>query len=123
MIGIAIITGFMMLSVVKGRAEPAREMLGPPQIHASVCESWIEAASNTIAQLAQRKPTVDVRQISDAVTRMRRARRLCDLGLVKFACLELDAIIQGVTSPLHTGPAPMCWPVMLDPAADLIARR
>jgi hypothetical protein len=90
----------------------------------SICAPWDAAASETIVQLAQGGPDIDVRRVSEAVAAMRRARRHCELGWFRFACLEYDAIIRGVVSRTHAGPAPqMCWPVMLDPPANLMTRR
>jgi hypothetical protein len=91
----------------------------PPRSAASVCASWKEAASRTIAQLAQAGPDVNVLRISDSIAGMRRADRLCALGFLVSACREYDAIMRGIPSRLHVGPMPqMCQSVPRDEPAS-----
>lgn len=91
--------------------------------YTSTCAPWDAAASEAIVQLVQDKSDLDLRQMSDAVVRMRRARRLCETGWVRLACLDYDAIIRGAPSFEQPPSVPsMCWPAMLDPPAGIMTR-
>ena len=86
--------------------------LAQPPPAASICAPWKEAASRTIAQLAQAGPDIDVLRISESIAGMRRADRLCALNFLVSACREYDAIIRGIPSRLHAGAMPeMCQSV------------
>jgi hypothetical protein len=90
----------------------------------SICAPWDEQASETIARIVQGRSDIDLQRVSDAISRMRRARRLCESGWVRLACLDYDAVIRGVATFDHSGPAPpICWPTMLDPPAGFMTRR
>jgi hypothetical protein len=81
-----------------------------PRPSASVCAPWKQAASRTIAELAQARPDVDVLRVSEAIADVRRADRLCALGSLIDACIAYDAVIRGVEHRLQgarTMP-PMC---------------
>ena len=67
---------------------------------ASVCRSWDEAASQAIVRLAQSKSDGHLRQVSDAVARMRRARRSCELGWFLAACQDYEAIVRSASEGL-----------------------
>ena len=93
--------------------------LAPPPAAASICAPWKEAASRTIAQLAQARPDIDVLRISESIAGMRRADRLCALGFLVSACREYDAIMRGIPSRLYVGPMPqMCQSVPRDEPAS-----
>lgn len=90
----------------------------------ATCAPWDAAASEAIVRLAQGGSDMDLRQVGDAVVRMRRARRLCESGWVRLACLDYDAIIRGAPSFEQPTSVPsMCWPAMLDPPTDIMTRR
>jgi hypothetical protein len=92
-------------------------------IFKSICAPWDEEASEAIVRLVQGSSDIDLQRVSDAISRMRRARRLCESGWVRLACLDYDAVIRGVAFD-HSGPVPpMCWPAMLDPPAGFMTRR
>ena len=63
-------------------------------VRASICSDWDHAASDAVTTIAQAS-NVDLRTVGDAIFRMRRARRSCDIGLIRLACLEYHAIIGG----------------------------
>ena len=54
----------------------------------SICRAWDDSAGEVIAKLAQAH-NVDLR------FRMRRARRSCGIGLIRLACVDYHAIIDG----------------------------
>jgi hypothetical protein len=62
------------------------------------CIIWEDAASRAVAALVHGYPEPDLQQISDAVSRMRRARRNCETGWTASACQDYQAVIHGVTS-------------------------
>ena len=61
----------------------------------SPCMEWDDAASDAIIRLVQSKSDRDLRQVSDAVSQMRRARRNCEGGWVALACQDYQAILRG----------------------------
>jgi hypothetical protein len=61
----------------------------------SPCMDWDDAASDAIIQLVQSKSDSDLRQVSNAVFQMRRARRNCEGGWVALACQDYQAIVHG----------------------------
>jgi hypothetical protein len=63
--------------------------------NASPCMDWDDAASDAIIRLVQSKSDRDLRQVSDAVFQMRRARRNCEGGWVALACQDYQAIVRG----------------------------
>lgn len=60
----------------------------------SICRAWDDSAGEAIAKLAQAR-NVDLRLVGDAIFRMRRARRSCGLGLIRLACVDYHAIMDG----------------------------
>ena len=60
----------------------------------SICRAWDDSAGEVIAKLAQAH-NVDLRLVGDAIFRMRRARRSCGIGLIRLACVDYHAIIDG----------------------------
>ena len=66
----------------------------------SPCMDWDDAASDAIIRLVQSKSDRDLRQVSDAVVQMRRARRNCEGGWVALACQDYQAIVRGSTPAL-----------------------
>jgi hypothetical protein len=90
-----------------------------PRTFMTRCAPWKAAASKTIAELAHAGPNADLVRVSDSIAAMRRADRLCELGLMMSACREYDAVIRGIPSRLHIVSAPpMCRSITLDPAAS-----
>jgi len=60
----------------------------------SSCRAWDEAAGGAISVLVHSGEDSDLRRASDAVPRMRRARRNCHAGWVNVACKDYQAVIQ-----------------------------
>ena len=69
------------------------------------CDRWDEAARDSLAALVRAKSDSDLRQVGDAVFRMRRARRNCHMGWANLACLDYYAVIHGQASRVETWPA------------------
>jgi hypothetical protein len=70
----------------------------------SPCMDWDDAASDAIIRLVQSKSDRDLRQVSDAVSQMRRARRNCEGGWVALACQDYQTIVRGSTAALAATP-------------------
>ena len=66
----------------------------------SPCMEWDDAASDAIIQLVQTRSDGDLRQVSNAVSQMRRARRNCEGGWVALACQDYQAIMRGSATAL-----------------------
>ena len=94
----ALRTPFLMLlwlilaiSIPVGTAVQAQERPRDP-----VCAQWDDLAGEAIAYLVRGKDDLFLRQVGDAVFRMRRARRTCQLGWAQLACRDYRAIVQSV---------------------------
>lgn len=61
-----------------------------------ICAQWDDLAGEAIAYLVRGKDDLLLRQVGDAVFRMRRARRTCQLGWAQLACRDYRAIVQSV---------------------------
>jgi hypothetical protein len=62
---------------------------------AAACLDWDAAARGAVGQLVNGPRDLDLRQVGDAVFRMRRARRNCQAGWINLACRDYDAIVRG----------------------------
>jgi len=72
------------------RAQAEQRVLDP------TCTRWHETASEAVVQLVQSTRDADLRQVGDAVFRMRRARRNCETGWVNLACQDYRSVVKGV---------------------------
>jgi hypothetical protein len=76
-----------------------------------LCALWDQQAGEAIARrVSERRQDPDLRQLGDAVFRMRRARRSCDIGMIRLACQDYVAIMRDVPgiSSEWTGSASVC---------------
>lgn len=55
-----------------------------------------QAGEAIVRRVTESKNDVDLRQLGDAIFRMRRARRSCNIGLIRMACQDYIAIIHNV---------------------------
>ena len=107
----------LMTPAYRGNAGERVSARAQSQTVMPTCAPWKEAASRLIAQLAQADP-VNFLRISESVTGMRHAHRLCELGFRLSACREYDAIIHDIPRRLHVGPTPpMCQSIAVDTPA------
>ena len=60
------------------------------------CMQWHQAASAAVSRLAQSTLDSELRQINDAVFRMRRAHQNCEEGWLSLACYDYGAVVRGV---------------------------
>jgi hypothetical protein len=72
---------------------------------ARTCMQWHLAASEVVSQQVQSMRDVDLRYVSDAIFRMRRARRNCEIGWATLACQDYHSVAAGI--PGHAVPNEM----------------
>jgi hypothetical protein len=65
------------------------------------CARWREAASNALSQAIPSMRDADLSQVADAIFRMRRALRNCEMGWSTLACQDFRAVARSV--PGHAG--------------------
>jgi len=65
-------------------------------IEASSCALWHQAASAVVSRLAQSTLDSDLRQINDAIFRMRRGRKNCEGGWFSLACEDYYAVVRNL---------------------------
>lgn len=63
---------------------------------AGTCMRWHLAASAVVSRQVQSMRDVDLLLVSNAIDRMRRARRNCELGQVALACQDYYAVASGM---------------------------
>lgn len=93
---IGVVVGLLLVLVLwplfKGATDASAD--GKASV-APACARWDELASGTVARLLQEgKRDADLQQVSDAVFRIRRARRNCRVGWVTLACQDYAAIVR-----------------------------
>ena len=93
-------TAFWAVSLLLQAFESDTKAFAQARPSASPCMDWDDAASDAITRLVQSKSDHDLRQVSDAVTQMRRARRNCEGGWVALACQDYQAIVRGSAAAL-----------------------
>jgi hypothetical protein len=80
------------------------------------CAPWDDLARKSIAQRVQNgKRDADLRQVGDAIFRLRRARRNCQSGWTTLACQDYLAVLNAAAS-LSPG-LPVCTMAKME-AAD-----
>ena len=109
-----IVAGVLALPMFKQPASGGLEARATSRPYASTCAPWDAAASQAITRLAQSKLEADVRQVSDAIMQMRRARRTCELGWVIAACQDYQAIVR--SAPPSAAAADEAWSCEAPPA-------
>jgi hypothetical protein len=58
------------------------------------CAEWDELGRRALIHLVRRTADADLRKIGDAVFRMRRARRNCNAGWLRLACLDYRSVVR-----------------------------
>jgi hypothetical protein len=66
------------------------------------CMQWHLAASAAVSRQVQSTRDVDLRQVSDSIFRMRRARRNCEVGWATLACQDYHSVAAGVPGYVMT---------------------
>jgi hypothetical protein len=84
-----------------------------------MCGDWEPGASEAVGVLVRDPSDATARQASDALFRLRRARRNCRAGWIGLACQDYQAIIHPAD---YHARANLCSPEMLAISAELAAR-
>ena len=67
------------------------------------CIAWDTSASEAIVTFVQgNKENMNLQRVSNAIDRMRRARRTCQLGLPNLACEDYRAVVREVALPVES---------------------
>lgn len=81
----ALVTAFSIAAAVRAEDLPFRPM----------CALWDAHASEAIVRrVEESREEADLVRVSDAIFRMRRARRSCDSGWIMSACADYHAIVH-----------------------------
>ena len=89
----------------RSEANVERARSGQPKL-AATCMQWHQAASAAVARLTESTIDADLRQASDAIFRMRRARRNCEEGWVALACQDYYAVARNLSGYANTQEEP-----------------
>jgi hypothetical protein len=60
------------------------------------CARWREAASDALSQMIPSKRDAELSHVADAIVRMRRALRNCEMGWSTLACQDYRAVARSV---------------------------
>jgi hypothetical protein len=88
--------GVLLLHAVFSHQSGPRVQLAEIGDQALSCTEWHHAASAAVAQLAESTRDADLRQVSDAVFRMRRARQNCEEGWFVLACQDYYSVARNL---------------------------
>jgi hypothetical protein len=61
------------------------------------CARWREAASDALSQKFPTMRDAELREVADAIFRMRRALRNCEMGWSTLACQDYRAVARNVS--------------------------
>jgi len=90
-----LVMGLWAISLVLQAFERNAQAFAQARPSTSPCMDWDDAASNAIIRLVQSRSDSDLRQVSNAVSQMRRARRNCEGGWLALACADYQGIVHG----------------------------
>jgi hypothetical protein len=95
-VAVCTLTATAVVSVISARPEVHEARSAPVRAAAlnAACAQWDDAASQAIAALLRDASDVDLRRASDAIFLLRRARRHCDAGWIRLACLDYRGIVR-----------------------------
>jgi hypothetical protein len=86
----------VLLPIFKTRSDPSIKAQAAQSSAAIVCTDWDERAKTAIASMLEKtRHEVATRQVAEAMERLRRARRNCQIDWIALACQEYHAIIHG----------------------------
>lgn len=95
-----LVMGLWAISLVLQAFERDAQAFAQARPSTSPCMDWDDAASNAIIRLVQSRSDSDLRQVSNAVSQMRRARRNCEGGWLALACADYQGIVHGSAAAL-----------------------
>jgi hypothetical protein len=86
-----------------------------------VCALWDRQAGEVIARrVNESHGAPDLRQLGDAMFRVRRARRSCDLGWLQAACQDYSAVMRNIPgiSAEWQGATTACVTILMEEVAS-----
>ena len=108
--GVGVAAGLLLAVVswplLKNPSGAGVDLATPGAAVAPSCVRWDDLASEAIAGFVHDgKRDADLQRASDAIFRLRRARRNCNAGWVALACQDYQVIIQKVAGFTASRPA------------------
>jgi hypothetical protein len=95
--GALALLGVLAVSVLSGSEARASDARFQKWSLRPMCALWDGQAGEAIARrVTQNRDDIDLRQLGDAIFRMRRARHSCDIGWLQVACEDYLAIMRNV---------------------------
>src|SRR5262245_14222276 len=85
----------ILASAIFGSAATPGGVVAEKQNLARSCIEWHLAAGAVVSRLIQSTRDADLLQVSDAIFRIRRARRNCEAGWYVLACQDYHAVAAG----------------------------
>jgi hypothetical protein len=98
---IFVVGALLLHSIFSPQSESKAQLAGiGDRTLASSCVQWHQTASTVVAQLAESTRDADLRQVNDAIFRMRRARRNCEEGWFTLACQDYYSVARSLPGVL-----------------------
>ncbi len=96
--GCVLVAGALLLASIFSQQSESRVQLAGmgDQVLATSCMQWHQAASAVVARMAESTRDSDLRQVNDAIFRMRRARRNCEEGWFSLACQDYYWVVRNL---------------------------
>jgi hypothetical protein len=105
-VGVLALSIVLVLPLLRGGEGGARGGLASAPSPGAVCGLWDDQVTAAIAERVRAsKGDDELRQLADAIFRLRRARRNCAEGWVGVACRDYQAIMRA--APGHAGVRPL----------------
>jgi hypothetical protein len=104
-VGVLTLSIALALPLLRGVKGDARGVLAEARSPAPSCGLWDDQVTAAIAERVRASRGDDeLRQLADAIFRLRRARRNCAEGWVGVACRDYQAILRVTPGPAGGGP-------------------
>lgn len=86
--------GLLVLGALSGLLSGGSHAVDEERTVRGACSQWDEAATKVLADIVQAPRDSELRQVGDAIFRIRRARRNCEAGWPSLACLDYAAVMR-----------------------------
>ena len=104
-VGVLALSIVLVLPLLRGGEGDARGVLASAPSPGSGCGLWDDQVTAAIAERVRAsKGDGELRQLADAIFRLRRARRNCAEGWVGVACRDYQAIMRAAPAPSGVRP-------------------
>jgi hypothetical protein len=103
--GVLALSIVLVLQLLRGGEGGARGVLASAPSAGAVCGLWDDQVTAAIAERVRAsRGDGELRQLADAIFRLRRARRNCAEGWVGVACRDYQAIMRAAPGQADVGP-------------------